>query len=128
MTAIVPSGTPLTSISMTFSTSETKRAVPLTSCLAWKTLSPLPTMSRPCSSVSCLPEGLATSSGLYLSGCSFRDAVADISKRYPVASRSASIFWKSSRVSSRDWSCTASSQDLPLEARRSATSRRIAVW
>ena len=79
MIAIVPSGTPSVSISITCSTSETKRAVPVTSAAALKTLSPVPTICRPCSSVSCSPVLAMPASGLYLSGSSLSEIVAETS-------------------------------------------------
>ena len=128
MTAIVSSGTPSVSIVMTVSTFETKRAVPVTSSLARKTLSPWPTTGRPWSSVSSPAPWSMRSIGLYLSGSSFWDTTAEMSNRYPVARSSASTFSKSSRVSSNAGSWTSSSHGLPASAIRSATSLRIAVW
>jgi len=81
MIAIVPSGTPSVSIVITVSTVDTNRAVPVTSCLARKTLSPAPMIGRPCSSVSSAPVPFAASTGLYLSGSSCADTTADISNR-----------------------------------------------
>ena len=75
------SGTPSVSISMTFSTVETNRAVPVTSAFARNTLSPEPTTGRPSSSVSFSPVAAGPETGLYLSGSSWMETTADISKR-----------------------------------------------
>ena len=129
MTAIVSSGTPSVSISMTFSTSETKRAVPSTSAgrledvVARADDRPALLVRARAAPVSAMPVERLVLVRLLLQ----RDRRPTSRTGSPSASRSASIFSKSSRVSSRTGSCDGL---LPRSCRspanRSATSARMA--